>query len=170
MSKAKLKKELQLLSKEQLIEQILDLYDKNKAVKEFYNFYLDPQSENVLAEKYITIIRKEFSKDYPKFSVAKKAISDFKSLSPSPESLANVMMVLPETVCEFTYVYGDMDEPFYNAAYNNFSAALKYIEQNELLKQFKNRAEQCVKWASTSGYGFADEIEDVYLEYYGELK
>lgn len=169
MSKAKLKKELQLLTKEQLIEQILDLYDKNKVVKEFYNFYLDPQSENVFAEKYISIIRKEFSKDYPKFSVAKKAISDFKSLSPSPDSLANVMMVLPESACEFTYVYGDMEESFYSAAYNNFSVVLKFIKQNELLEQFKKRVEQCVKWASTCGYGFADEIEDVYLWYYGDL-
>lgn len=34
MSKAKLKKELQQLTKEQLIEQILDLYASNKLVKE----------------------------------------------------------------------------------------------------------------------------------------
>ncbi len=33
MSKAKLKKELNNLTKEQLVEQILDLYDKNNAVK-----------------------------------------------------------------------------------------------------------------------------------------
>ena len=38
MSKPALKKELQRLTKEQLVEQILDLYDKNKAVKEFSNF------------------------------------------------------------------------------------------------------------------------------------
>ena len=38
MSKLALKKELQRLTKEQLVEQILDLYDKNKAVKEFSNF------------------------------------------------------------------------------------------------------------------------------------
>lgn len=42
MSKAALKKELQKLTKEQVIEQILDLYEKNKAVKEFYQFYLNP--------------------------------------------------------------------------------------------------------------------------------
>ena len=38
MSKLALKKELQRLTKEQLVEQIFDLYDKNKAVKEFSNF------------------------------------------------------------------------------------------------------------------------------------
>ncbi len=89
MSKPKLKKELQQLTKEQLIEQILDLYDKNKAVKEFYNFYLNPRNEMELAEKYKKQIRKEFNVENPlrstgKFSVAKRAISDFRNLQPSP--------------------------------------------------------------------------------------
>lgn len=43
--KSKTKKELNNLTKEQLMEQILDLYDKNKAVKEFYDFYLNPVNE-----------------------------------------------------------------------------------------------------------------------------
>ncbi len=46
MSKPALKKELLKLTKEQLVEQILDLYDKNKAVKEFYDFYLNPLNES----------------------------------------------------------------------------------------------------------------------------
>ena len=61
MSKAKLKKELNNLTKEQLMEQILDLYDKNKAVKEFYDFYLNPVNEKELVEKYKKLIRKEFN-------------------------------------------------------------------------------------------------------------
>jgi len=47
MSKVSLKKELQRLTKEQLVEQILDLYEKNKAVKEFYDFYLNPKNETM---------------------------------------------------------------------------------------------------------------------------
>jgi|SRR5690554_9330 len=171
MSKTKLKKELQKLTKEQLIVQILDLYDKNKHIKEFYNFYLNPLDENQLAEKYIAIIKKEFDVARPeraglKFSVAKKTISEFKSLSPSAESLANVMMTLPECACEFTCEWGDMEESFYNAAYNNFKAALKFIAKNNLLPYFQQRAQQCTIWASSCGYGFADDIDDVYLEYY----
>jgi len=38
MSKTALKKELQQLTKEQLVEQVLDLYSKNKSVKTFYDF------------------------------------------------------------------------------------------------------------------------------------
>jgi hypothetical protein len=173
MSKTTLKKELQRLSKEQLVEQILDLYDKNKSVKEFYDFYLNPLNEKDLAEKYKKIIRKEFNVEHPerggeKFSVAKRAISDFRDLQPSPEALADVMLYLPESACELTYCFGDYSEQFYNATYNNYAAALKFIAKNGLLNNFKLRAEQCVTWASPCGYGFADDIASVYEEYYQE--
>ncbi len=163
MSKQKLKKELQQLTKEQLIEQILDLYDNNKSVKEFYNFYLNPVNEKDLAAKYKKQIRKEFNVENPmrsteKFSVAKRAISDFKNLQPSPETLADVMLYLPECACELTYCYGDYSEQFYNSAINNYLAALEFIYKNNLLDEFKLRAEQCVKWASVCGYGFGDDI------------
>lgn len=173
MSKAKLKKELNNLSKENLVEQILDLYDKNKSVKEFYDFYLNPHNEKELVEKYKKIIIKEFNVERPersglKFSIAKRAISDFRDLQPSPVALADVMLTLPEYACEFTYTYGDMEESFYNGAYNNFVAALKFIHKHDLLYNFKLRAEQCVKWASVCGYGFADDIADAFYDYYSE--
>ena len=171
MSKANLKRELLKLTKEQLIEQILDLYDKNKAVKEFYNFYLNPLNEKDLVDKCKKAIRKEFNVERPergnaKFSVAKKAISDFRDLQPSPEALANVMLYLPESACELTYCYGDFSEQFYNSTYNNYKSALDFISKNGLLNKFKLRAAQCVDWASPCGYGFADEIADLYYEYY----
>ena len=171
MSKATLKKELTKLTKEQLVEQILDLYDKNKAVKEFYEFYLNPRNEKELAEKYKKLIRKEFNVERPeraglKYSVAKRAIADFKDLQPSPEALADVMLTLPECACKFTARYGDMDEAFYTGAYNNFSAALKFMAKHNILQDFRIRVEDCVKWASPCGYGFADEIADLFYEYY----
>ena len=173
MSKVILKKELQTLTKEQLVEQILDLYSKNKSVKEFYDFYLNPKNEKELAAKYKKIIRKEFNVENPqsgreKFSVAKRAISDFKNLQPSPETLADVMLYLPESACELTYRYGDFSEQFYDSTYNNYKAALSFIHKHGLLDNFKLRAEQCVKWASPCGYGFADEIAEVFYDYYQE--
>jgi len=42
MSKLQLKKELQRLTKEQLIGQICELYDSYKLVKEYYNTLLNP--------------------------------------------------------------------------------------------------------------------------------
>jgi len=171
MSKSSFKKELQKLTKEQLIAQILDLYEKNKAVKEFYNFYLNPRNEKELVKKYKKLIRKELHVENPerggfKFSVAKCIISDFKDLQPTSKALADVMLYLPEYACEYTYHHGDISEPFYNGAYNSFVATLKFLHKNDLLDFFKNRVEQCLKWASSCGYGFGEAIADVYYEYY----
>jgi hypothetical protein len=171
MSKPRLKKELQRLTKEHLVEQKLELYDNNKSVKEFNEFYLNPQGEKELVEKYKKIIRKEFNVEHPersgeKFSVAKRAISDFRDLQPSPEALADVMLYLPESACELTYRYGDFSEQFYDSTYSNYNAALAFMQKHNLLDEFKLRAEQCVRWASPCGYGFADEIADLYYKYY----
>lgn len=171
MSKSKLKKELQSLSKELLIEHILDLWEKNKVVKEFYSFYLNPKNEKELVLKYKRLISKEFNVEDPmrsteKFSVAKRAISDFKGLQPSAEALADLMLYLPESACELTYDNGDYPKQFYDSAYTNFLAALDFIAKNNLLDLFRSRAEQCVKWASPCGYGFADVIAEAYYEYY----
>jgi len=101
-----------------------------------------------------------------KFSVAKRAISDFKNLQPSPEYLADVMLYLPESACELTSLYGDFSEQFYNGTFNNFKAALEFLKRNNLLQSFKTRAEQCVKWSEYCGYGFADDMEYIFNEYY----
>jgi hypothetical protein len=171
MSKLALKKELTKLTKEKLILHVLDLYENNKAVKEFYNHFLNPQNEEELAKKYKKLIRKEFNVENPmkctvKFSVAKKAISDFKSLQPYCLFLADVMLYLPESACELTSCFGDFSEQFYNSAWSNYEKALEFIHHNGLLEEFRVRAERCVKWASNCGYGFADDIEDVFEEYY----
>lgn len=171
MSKTALKKELQKLTKEKLIAHILELYDKNSSVKEFYKFYLNPADEKKLAEKYKKLIRKEFNVENPmlsteKFSVAKKAISDFKKLEPSPEYMADVMLYLPESACELTSLYGDYSGPFYNSAYNNYRAALVFMEKNGLLDHFRDRTEQCVKWSKHCGYDFADDMRDAFNEFY----
>ncbi|MBN2767044.1 MAG: hypothetical protein JXR27_11785 [Paludibacteraceae bacterium] len=119
----------------------MDLYVKNNAVREFYDFYLDLVNENELAGKYKRLIIKEFNVSRPEqsgliYSVAKRAIADFRDLQPSPETLADVMLTLPECACKFTYTYGDMEESFYIGAYNNFVAALKFMHKQNLLDDF----------------------------------
>ena len=45
MSKAQLKKHLAALTKEQIIEVILELYDARKEAKEYQEFYLNPKED-----------------------------------------------------------------------------------------------------------------------------
>jgi hypothetical protein len=172
MSQYAIKKHLQSLTKEQIIGVVAQAYGNSKAVREYFDFYLHPD-ETEKVRKYKTIIEKEFGVIDPmkaglRYSVAKKAISDFTALKPSAESLADVMLTLPEAACHFTHEYGDMQEAFYDSAYNNFKRVLEFIRKNGLLDKFKARCGNCVEWASPCGYGFADGIADLYYEYYGD--
>ncbi len=167
MSKLTLKKHLQSLDNEQIIEVVLELYDTMKPVKEYFEFYMNP-NENKMLEKYRAVIVSEF---YPKekrgfaktrFSVCKKAIADFRALKPAPELLADLMLTLPELACKFTFEYGDMSDQYYTSAYNNFKVAIDFLQKNKLLKQFKLRCETCVKHSVHCGYGFEDEMSFLY--------
>ena len=172
MSKAQLKKELQKLSKEQLIEQITGMYDTYKPIKEYYDNYLNPGNIQQVFEKYKAIIVHEF---YPetkswnpkmRFSVAKKAIADFGLLKPPPKLHADLMVTFVENASRFTFDYGDMTEQFYNSAVKNFERALKYLQKEDLLEDFRKRCEACLRYAEPCGYGFPDEMDDVFDKYY----
>ena len=171
MSKTELKKHLLSLTKEQVIEQVLGLYDTCKPAKEYFEYYLNPDEKGQF-EKYKAIVINEFySKSKSgigkmRFSVAKKAIADYRGLSPSPELLGDLMVTLPEMACEFTSDYGDMSEQFYASAVNNYEAALKFLKKYNLLDQFQLRCEDCVSNSKHCGYGFEDVMQQFYDEYY----
>ncbi len=163
------------MSKEHVIEFVLEIYQNNKQTKEFIEYLLNPNEEEKL-EKYRNIIIEEF---YPnkntwnpkmRFSVCKKAIAEFKALKPDPILLAYLLITLPETACKFTHEFGDMWEQFYDSAANNFIVALKYMQKNGLLQTFKHRSMNCVKYSKHCGWGFEDNITDLYDEYYGDQK
>ena len=96
MSKSTIKKLLQSMTKEDIIEMVLELYSARKEAKEYLEFYASPDEKGKL-EEYKSIIREEF---YPKkrrepqtrFSVCRKAVADFKKLKPSADALAELMV------------------------------------------------------------------------------
>lgn len=62
MSKSTIKKLLQSMTKEDIIEMVLELYSARKEAKEYLEFYASPDEKGKL-EEYKSIIREEF---YPK--------------------------------------------------------------------------------------------------------
>ena len=79
------------MDKSEIIKMVLELYSARKEAKEYLDFYAEPNEGQKLAE-YKHIIREEF---YPsrnrepktRFSVCRKALSDFKKLKPSEDSI-----------------------------------------------------------------------------------
>jgi hypothetical protein len=169
MSKTELKKHLQSLTKEQVIEQVLELYGNCKPAKVYLEYFLKPDEKGQF-EKYKAIIINEFSegKRMPKmrFSVAKKAISDFRQLNPSPLLYGDLMLTLAEAAWKLAYNLSDLWEQYYDSAANNYEAALKFLQKNNLLDNFKLRCLDCVKHSRYCGYGFEDQMDQLFKDYY----
>ena len=112
MSKAKLKKHLLSLTKEQITNIVLELYDARKEAKDYLEFYLAPDC-NAELEKSKKAIRNEFFPtrgffEKPSFAKCRKVISDFQKLKPEPSTVADLMLFYIEQGCEYTLEFGDM--------------------------------------------------------------
>ncbi len=164
------KKTLEQKNKNQLIQEISMLCQKFPQVKEYYQAQEGGEAE--VLTKYKRIIQKEFvedtSKEFPKlrFSVARKAINDFKKLSKSPELLADLKLTYVESVSEFNNEFGPDAEKFYLIPEEMFNEVLGELKANGLLEKFQSRAHSLVENA-TDGWGHFDTLCDYYTEYYG---
>lgn len=174
MSKAKLRSLLLSLEKKQIISIVLELYSTSKEAKGYLDYFVEPNEQEKVKE-YKAIIEKEF---YPRgkkepqirFSVCRKAISDYKKLSPSAQSLADLMLFYMETACMFTYDFGDMWEQYYTSVEKNFDKTLAFIADHDLIEAFLPRIEQCLVWAEDCGWGFSDTLDDLYSRHIGSRK
>lgn len=166
-----IKKELKKLDNDKLVELVADLYKKNKSVKEFFDFYVNP-NERELFEKYR---EKVFEAFYPKrgykfkLKEGKQAISDFKKLGPSADLLADLMLFYVETGVKFTNDFGDIDEAFYSSMETTYVAALTLMRKENLLDKFADRAGKVVGDTSGIGWGFHDFLAGVHADFYVDI-
>lgn len=95
MGKAQLKKEIQTLSREQLEHLVLEAYEARKEIKQYFDFFIDPDAAR-LAEKYKAAIDKELKRSKrghsrARTSVIKRALKDFSSFQPGFEYELDLM-------------------------------------------------------------------------------
>lgn len=168
MGLREVKTELNKLDKEDLIKHISELYKKFKPVKEYFEFFVNPDEEKLL-EQYKEKVTEGFfpKRGYQlKLSISRKAINDFKKLGTSVESLADLLLHFVENGVEFTNTYGDIDENYYTSLENTYSNALDLIDKNGLLDKFEKRAYKIVTDTERIGWGFHDYLGDLYYQHY----
>ena len=172
MSKAKLKKHLQNLPKEEVIDIVLQLYDATDQAKSWLEFYMQPNVDLEL-DKAKKLIYSQFytRKDYPKdpsFRECNKIVSDFKKMVADPIAIADLMLYYIELGCEQIVEFGDFYESFYVSLENNFKRAAQFISSNGLIPQFNNRIKKMIESVDGTGWGFYDTLWELYEEYIGE--
>ena len=147
MSKRDLKKYLAELNKEQLEEQILELYDKFSPVKVYYNFVFNPKEETLLQECKLKISNEYFpfkkagrrSKPKMRRSVAQKYIKHFILLGVDPFVIADVMLYNIEIAQTFSSENVIKQDLFFKSMFNSFEQAVIFLIANGILNDFKTR-------------------------------
>ena len=164
------KKELARLDKEGLIKLLAELYSKDKATREFLDFYVNPDEEAMHKKCRDKISLAFFPKRgyQVRLTVGKKAIADFKKCSSNVELLADLMLFYVEQGVDYTNEYGDIDMPFYNSVASVYDHALQLIKQENLLPKFAERAVQIVHETRGIGWGFHDDLDGSYMQIYKE--
>jgi hypothetical protein len=147
MSKRDLKKYLAELNKEQLEEQIIELYEKFSPVKVYYDFVFNPKEENLLQQCKLKIsqeyypLKKSGRRSKPKMrrSVAQKYIKHFIILGVDPFLIADVMLYNIEIAQTFASENVIKHELFYKSMFNSFEQAVIYLIGKGILAEFKPR-------------------------------
>jgi hypothetical protein len=169
LSLAELKKRLSSKANAELVEEIAQLYKTFPPVKEYYQSTLLGDDSAIL-KKYKEIINGEFlmrGNRCPKMrlSVARKAVMDFKKISNSSQSIADIMITYVEAGVICSNEFGGINEPFYNSMESMYETALKYVVKEHLFADFDDRLIAIVEDTRGMGWGFHDQLSYLYEAY-----
>jgi hypothetical protein len=180
MSKRDLKKYLNGLTKEQLEDQILELYEKFSPVKVYYNYVFNPKEDTLLRECKLKISQEYFplqtkgKRKKPKMrrSIAQKYIKHFILLGVDPFIIADIMLYNIEIAQAFASENIIKQELFYKSMHNSFGKALKFIISNGIITAFKSRLVAICeetsnqKWINSNDFKIDMELLDTKQDLY----
>jgi hypothetical protein len=146
MSKRELNKYIKSLTKKQLEEQIIELYDRFKDVKEYYNFAFNPKEEKLLEECKFKISKEYFPvnsrKPKARRSVAQKYIKHFIRLGVDPILIAEVMLYNIEIAQAYSADKTIKQDSFFISMLKSYAEAVKYITSNGLRIKYEARLDK----------------------------
>jgi hypothetical protein len=151
MGKRDLKNYLSGLDKEQVAEQLLELYDKFPDVKTYYDFVFNPKEEKLIGEAKAKIANEYFpvktKRAKLRRSTAQKYIKHFVSLGVDAIALCDLMLYNMETAQKYTAKREMRYASFYKSMGNSFEQAIDYAIANGLARDFKSRFEAVARTA-----------------------
>lgn len=165
MSKRQFNVFVQELGEEEAKEQLRDLYDRFKVVKEFYNFSFNPNEDKRLQDARSRIAKEYFPENgrraKKRRSVAQKLIAKFQSLELSPMLTADIMLFNLEIAQTYTAEYSIKQESFYKSMLKSFRESVQFVQRQYLSNDFKERIERVVEishrqdWPNKEGFSLA---------------
>jgi hypothetical protein len=170
MSKRAFKKYIKSLEKEELEEQIMDLYQRFDDVKVFYNFVFNPNEEKLVREAKFKISKEYFPpnnrRPKKRRSVAQKLIKHFIKLEMEPHSLADVMFYNIEVAQAFSGDVDNINEGFEKSMLKSFEQAVSFVIEKGISSEFVTRinkiCEEAERQKWSNSYQF-DQLRDRFI-------
>ncbi len=130
------------MEKEEIQEQLLDLYNRFPVVKEYYDFVFNPKEDKLVQAAKVKISNEYFpvKRKRPKArrSVAQKFIKHFIKLGVEPELITDVMLYNLEIAQAFSKEK-NVPDAFYKSMLNSFNEAVQFVALHGQLPTFKTR-------------------------------
>lgn len=168
LTKKALLKHLDKSDKEDIIREVVTLFDKFKDVKEFYQAELSDEA-NPLLEKYKKKITKAYSganrKERTTNINVNKLLKEFKRISIYDRELADLMLHRVECGVMAFKRNNKRSATFYNCIATTFEDAVKLIITDGSMEEFKPRIDKVLKNTEAGKYNIDERMRDLIISY-----
>ena len=165
MSKRDLKKYLSNLTKIQLEEQFMTIYDKFRDVKIYYDFVFNPNEKNLIKDAKLKISNEYFpirgKRPKMRRSVGQKFIKHFISLGMDSFLIADLMLYNVEIAQTLSGEKNIISDTFYKSMLTSFQQLIKFLIEKSILYEFRNRAEAIKNEAINQNWRNAEDFNSI---------
>lgn len=165
-----IKQELNNFEKDKLVSMLVDLYKKNKFVKEYLNHFVN-LDENKIFELYKSKLCEElYPSTHRKYNLSKaqSVLSEFKKFNPSPEYKAEIHLYYVEIAIQFVVEKYYFCDRLAENMEKKFEEAYKIIQKEHLpYDNFAKKVEEILSKSHDLGWNIDKKlmkIHDNYLE------
>ena len=163
MSKRAFKKYIKSLKKDELEEQMLDLYNRFDEVKVFYDFVFNPNEDKLIREAKLKISKEYFPPNNrrPKTrrSVAQKLIKHFMKLEMEPHALADIMFYNIEVAQTFSADKEKLSEAFQKSMFKSFEQGVNFVIEQGISQEFIQRIHKIGEEAENQNWSNSYQFE-----------
>lgn len=165
---------LDRLDKAALVGLLRDLHALNADNRTFLAARYLATTPSETAAPYRRIIKQVFNpaRGAPglQLDVAAKALRDFRTLCADPLQVVDFMLFCVEQGVICANSYGDIDAPFYENLLAVYGSAAELVsgQPEAVIERFRPRFAKIVRDTGKIGWGFPEELEDVYWEFLPE--
>jgi hypothetical protein len=169
MGIANIRKELKKHDKDGLIDLIEYLYKNNKYAKEYLNFYINPNEEELFSKYQTKVYEAFFPRVGRKIRLGrgKKAIAEFKKYDPSKTLIADLMLSYVEYGVKYIHTNGKYTMTLSNSIAGVYHQVLTFMNDIEILDEFAERAKKVLNDPEDVGWGLNNDLLVIYTEFYG---